>query len=132
MSGYAIVLTTDELETVTATSTIASMAAASDVPVDVFVTMNGLLAFESEVVENADFNVGPVGRAMLDCEGAEVPLFTEQLRDAKELGELSVYACTMAMDLLGHDLDDYVDVFDGELGVAGFLNEAEDKQIIFA
>lgn len=132
MTGYAIVLTTDELEKVTATSIIASVAAASDIPVDVFVTMNGLLAFERDAVEAGDFNAGPVGQAMLEGDAGEVPLYTDQLSDAKELGPLSIYACTMAMDVMGHELDDYVDVFDGELGVAGFLGKAEDKQVIFA
>lgn len=131
MTGYAIVVATDELEKLTAVSIIGSVAAASDIPVDVFVTMNGLLAFERETVKSGDFNAGPVGHAMMNSEAGEVPLFTDQLQDAKEIGSLSVYACSMAMDMMGQTLDDYVDVFDEELGVAGFLNRAADKQVIF-
>jgi peroxiredoxin family protein len=131
MTGYAIVLASDELEKLTAVSTIGSVAAASDVPVEVFVTMNALRAFEHETVETRDFETGAVGQAMLTREDVSVPLFTEQLRDAKAIGDLSIYACSMAMDLTGRTLDDYVDVFDGELGVAGFLDHASDKQVIF-
>jgi len=131
MTGYAIVLASGELEKLTAASTIASIAAASDVPVDVFVTMNALTAFEHETVETGAFQTGPVGQAMLESEETEIPLFTEQFRDAKALGPLSLYACTMAMDLMGRTLDDYVDVFDDTLGVAGFLSHAEDKQVVF-
>lgn len=132
MNGYAIVLASGELERVQAVSMIGSIAAASDVPVQVFVTMNGLSAFEQDRVERGEFQVaGPAGEAMLDTGGDQVPLFTEQLERAKSLGPLEVYACEMVMDLMDTDLDDYVDVFDDTLGVAGFLNEAADKQVLF-
>ena len=132
MSGYAIVLASSELERIQAVSMIGSIAASSDTSVEVFVTMNGLTAFESERVEGGDFDVaGPVGQAMLSSEGDEMPLFTEQLAQAKELGPLSVYACSMAMDVMETELDDYVDVFDEKLGVAGFLSHARDKQVVF-
>ncbi|WP_302081512.1 DsrE/DsrF/DrsH-like family protein [Salinibaculum rarum] len=132
MSGYAIVVASSELERIQAVSMIGSIAASSDTPVEVFVTMNGLTAFNRDRVESGDFDVGgPVGQAMLSSEGDEMPIFTEQLAQAKELGPLSVYACSMAMDVMGTELDDYVDVFDEELGVAGFLSRARDKQVLF-
>ena len=132
MEGYAVVLSSGELERIQAVSMISSIAASSDIPVQVFVTMNGLVAFEQERVDNGDFDVaGPAGEAMLESEGDDVPLFTEQLSRAKNIGPLEVYACEMVMDLTDSDIDDYVDVFDDTLGVAGFLNRAEDKQVLF-
>jgi peroxiredoxin family protein len=131
MGGYAFVLASRDLARVQAVSTIASVAAASDVPVEVFVTMDGLLPFEKDTVESGDFDAGPVGHAMLTSEDAEVPLFTEQFAQAQEIGSLRLYACEMAMDLLDTDLDDYADVFDDSLGVSGFLNRAADKQVVF-
>lgn len=131
MTGYAIVIATDEFEKITAASVISSIAAASDIPVEIFVTMNGLKAFERETVETKEFNTGKLGAAMLENEDAEVPLFTEQFEDAKAIGDMNLYACTMAMDMWGKTLDDYVDLFDDELGVSGFLNKAADKQVIF-
>ena len=131
MTGYAVVLASEEFERVQAVSMIASVAASSDVPVEVFVTMNGLNAFETETVENMDFEGGRVAEAMMAAEDNQSPLFTEQLEKAKAIGPLSVYACEMAMDVLGNDIDDYVEVFDDTLGVSGFLNRAQDKQIIF-
>ncbi|MFC7044577.1 DsrE/DsrF/DrsH-like family protein [Halobacteriaceae archaeon GCM10025711] len=129
--GYAIVLASEELERVQAVSIIASVAAVSDIPVEVFVTMGGLLPFEKDRVESGDFNAGSVGQAMMTAEDVDVPLFTEQFQQAKELGDMHIYACTMAMDLMGKELDDYVDLFDGELGVSGFLQKAADKQVMF-
>lgn len=131
MTGYAVVLASEELERVQAVSMIASVAASSDIPVEVFVTMNGLNAFEKTNIENMDFEGGRVAKAMMDVEDVQVPLFTEQMEKAKAIGPLSVYACELAMDLLGNDLDDYADVFDDKLGVSGFLNRAKDKQVIF-
>ncbi|MFB6161705.1 MAG: hypothetical protein ABEJ61_11120 [Haloferacaceae archaeon] len=131
MTGYAVVLASGKLERLQAVGNIASIAASSDVPVAVFATMDGLEAFDRERVEARDFEMGPVGRAMMEAEGMDVPLFHDSLARAKELGPLEVYACELSMDALGKSLDEYVDAFDGVLGVSGFLNEAEDKQVIF-
>ncbi|EFW93781.1 hypothetical protein ZOD2009_01520 [Haladaptatus paucihalophilus DX253] len=131
MNGYAIVLASEDIEKIQAASMIGSIAAASDIPVEVFVTMNALNAFETETVERNDFKGGRVAEAMMSASDVQVPLFTDQLEQAKDLGPMTVYACTMAMDLLGNTLDDYVDVFDDELGVAGFLERAQDKNVIF-
>jgi len=131
MTGYAIVLASRELSRVQAVSTIASVAAASEIPVQIFATMDGLLPFERETVESGDFDVGPVGARMLEAEDMDMPMFYEQFAQAKAIGDIELYACEMAMDLLDSDLDDYVDVFDDSLGVAGFLNRAQDKQVVF-
>lgn len=129
--GYVIILCSEELEKLQAASMIAAIAAASDEPVEIFVTMGALTAFEKETVEKKTFVGGRVATAMLTSESTKVPLFTDQLMQARELGPLKMYACTMAMDLLDRELDDYVDVFDDVLGVSGFLKKARGKEIIF-
>jgi len=131
MNGFAIVLASEELERVQAVSIISSVAAASEIPVDIFVTMNGFRPFEREVVENTDFAGGRAAEAMMNAEDVDVPLFTEQLEQAKSLGPLSIHACEMTMDLMDKELEDFVDLFDGKLGVSGFISAAEDKQVIF-
>ncbi|MEF8775880.1 MAG: hypothetical protein V5A43_05185 [Haloarculaceae archaeon] len=131
MTGYAIVLASGRLERLQAVANIASIAAASDVPVDVFATMDGLEAFDSETVANGAFEMGPIGEAMLNAEEVDMALFTENFSRAKEIGDITLYACELSMDLLGKDLDQYADVFDDTLGVSGFLNAARDKQVIF-
>ncbi|MEF8840394.1 MAG: hypothetical protein V5A62_02045 [Haloarculaceae archaeon] len=131
MPGYAIVLASGKLERLQAVGNIASIAAASEIPVDVFATMDGLEAFDRDVIEGMDFEMGPVGRAMMESEDMDMALFDENLARAKELGPISIYACELSMDALDKDLDDYADVFDDVLGVAGFLGHAEDKQVMF-
>lgn len=131
MTGYAIVLASGKLERLQAVGNIAAIAAASEMPVAVFATMDGLEAFDQETVDTMDFEMSDVGRAMMEAEGMDVALFTENIARAKELGPLQAYACELSMDALGKSLDDYVDVFDDVLGVSGFLRHAEDKQVIF-
>lgn len=131
MTGYAIVLASGQLERLQAVANIASIAAASDIPVDVFATMDGLEAFDIETVESGDFEMGAVAKAMMDSEKGEMPLFTDSLEQAKEIGPIALYACELSMDLLDRTLDDYVDLFDDVLGVSGFLTHAQDKQVVF-
>jgi peroxiredoxin family protein len=131
MTGYAIVLASGKFERLQAVSNIAAIAAASDIPVDVFATMDGLEAFDRDVVAGMDFEMSAVGRAMLEAEHMDMSLFSENLARAKELGPIHVYACELSMDALGKDLDAYEDVFDDVLGVSGFLTHAADKQVMF-
>jgi len=131
MTGYAIVLASGELERLQAVANIASVAAASDIPIDVFASMDGLEAFDAETVESKSFEGGKIAQAMMESTDVQVPLFTESLGQAKDIGPLSMYACELSMDLLGKSIDDYVDLFDDVLGVSGFLTKAQDKQVIF-
>ena len=124
MPGYAIVLASGKLERIQAVSNIAAIAAASDVPVDVFATMDGLEAFDEETVANVDFEMGPIGRGMLEAEGNQMSLFTENFERARDLGDIQLFACELSMDMLGKDLEEYVDLFDDVLGVSGFLGRA--------
>lgn len=129
--GYVIILCSEELEKLQAASMIASVAVASSESVQIFVTMSALEAFEKHTVEKKAFRGGSVASALLGSEETKVPLFTEQIKQAKQLGDMKVYACTMAMELFGRTIDDYVDVFDEELGVSGFLKRAKGHEMMF-
>jgi peroxiredoxin family protein len=131
MSGYAIVLASGKLERLQAVSNIASVAGASDVPVSIFATMDGLEAFDVETIEELDFEMGAVAQAMMESDQGEMPMFYESLGQAKEIGPVEMYACELSMDLLEKDMDDYADLFDDVLGVSGFLTMAQDKQVMF-
>jgi peroxiredoxin family protein len=131
MTGYAIVLASGKLERLQAVGNIASIAAASEIPIDVFATMDGLEAFDEDRVATMDYEMGPIGEAMLANEGDEMALFTENISRAKDLGPIEVFACELSIDMLDKELVNYVDVFDDVLGVAGFLKRAKDKQVMF-
>ncbi len=123
----AIVLASGELEKVQAASIIASTAATLG-EVLMFATMDGLMAFKKDVVENKAWKAGELGKGMLQ---ANVPLFIDVLKQAKEVGNLKVYACGMVMDMLGLKKEDFVDVFDDVIGVTAFLDMIEDAKVLF-
>ncbi|MET1124872.1 MAG: DsrE/DsrF/DrsH-like family protein [Archaeoglobaceae archaeon] len=123
----AIVLASGELEKVQAASIIASTAATLG-EVMLFATMDGLMAFKKDVVENKAWKAGELGKGMLE---ANAPLFIDILRQAKEMGNLKIYACGMIMDMLKLKLDDFVDVFDDVIGVTKFLSMIEDAKVLF-
>ncbi len=55
----------------------------------------------------------------------------ETLRQAKELGEVEILACTNSLELLGIDAMDLDPIVDGAGGIATFLLKAEDGPIVF-
>ena len=124
-------LASGKLERLQAVANIASVAGASDIPIEVFATMDGLEAFDVETIESGDFEMGAVAEAMMASEKGTMPLFYESMGQAKEIGPVSMYACELSMDLLDKEMDDYADLFDDVLGVSGFLTMAEDKQVMF-
>ncbi len=128
MGKLAIVLASGELEKVQAASIIASVASTLGNEVIVFATMDGLLAFKKDVVEKKAWKMGELGKGMIE---KNAPLFIDTLKQAKELGNLKLYACGMIMDMLGLSLDEFVDVFDGVVGVSEFLGMVEDAKVLF-
>jgi len=123
----AIVLASGELEKVQAASIIASTAPTLG-EVLFFATMDGLMAFRKDIVEKRAWKAGELGKGMLE---ANAPLFIDLLKQAKEVGNLKMYACGMIMDMLKMSLDDFVDVFDDVIGVTKFLEMVEDAKILF-
>jgi peroxiredoxin family protein len=123
----AIVLASGELEKIQAASIIASVASSFD-EVMIFATMDGLMAFKKDVVENKAWKAGELGKGMLQ---ANVPLFIDTLKQAKEVGNLKIFACGMVMDMLGLKKEDFVDIFDDVLGVTAFLQMVEDAKVLF-
>ncbi len=52
-------------------------------------------------------------------------------RQGKELGDLKLWACSMALDVKGWELSALEDgLFDGALGLTKFLSDAENGQFI--
>ncbi len=129
MGKLAIVLASGELEKIQAASIIASVASTLGNEVIVFATMDGLMAFKKDVVEKKAWKTaGELGKGMLES-GA--PLFIDTFRQAKEVGNLKMYACGMVMDMLKLKIDDFVDIFDDVVGVSAFLGMVEDAQVLF-
>ena len=55
----------------------------------------------------------------------------ETLRQAKELGDVDIQACSLSMDVLNLEEDDLDPLVDGVEGVTAFYLNAGEGQIVF-
>ena len=63
-------------------------------------------------------------------ESRKAPRFEDLFRQAVELGDAKIYACSMAMDLLRVGEDDLAEHLAGALGLTKFLSDAEAGQLL--
>lgn len=128
MDKLAVLLVSGDLEKIQAGAMIASVAAQMEREVTVFVSMDALLAFKKETVESKNFKTsGEVGRAIIE---KNAPPFVELLRMGREMGNMKIFACSMVLDMFNLKLEDLVDIFDKQMGVAAFVNKTEGSQVM--
>ncbi|MDR6121659.1 peroxiredoxin family protein [Bacillus sp. SLBN-46] len=125
--SLAVILVSEDLEKLHAGSLVGSVASMSGMQVNVFVTMNALKPFLKSSFEKEDFMAGTVGKELL---AKKVPLFDSLLANGKEVGDLHIYGCAMAMDVMGWEKEDMIDVFDDIIGVTAFLGMAQNAQLV--
>ena len=123
-----IMLCSGEHEKVQMAAMIASVGAVSERPVEVFVSMNAILTFAKNVPNEFRYHGGPFSNLLKEKHAPDaITLF----RQGKELGDLKLWACSMALDVKGWDLSELVDgLFDGTLGLTKFLSDAENGQFV--
>lgn len=127
-SPLFILVCSGEHEKVQMAAMTASVAAVSERPVSMFVSMNAMFVFERDVSAETRYQGG---RMSVHLKERQAPDTIDLLRTAKDLGDLTVHACSMALDVLGWEMDSLVDgVFDGPLGLTKFLSDAEAGQLI--
>ncbi len=124
--------TDDKLESA---AIMAAGAAALGSRVNVLLQFWGLDAFRADRID-ADHGLlqeaGEAGAAAVRerTPGGRLP-WAETLRQAKELGEVEIQACTNSLDLLGLDAAQLDPLVDGACGIATFLINAEGGPIVF-
>ena len=109
-------------------SMLASVAAVSERPVHVFVSMGAIKAFDKTLDGAARYAEGPFTQELTEKNAPDpVVLFGQ----GKMLGDMSMHACSMVLDVLGWEEDRLTeDLFDGQMGLTKFLSDAEDGQLI--
>ena len=114
---------------------LAGGAAALGKPVKILLQYWALEAFRADRIK-ADHGLvaeaGDAGRAALDAHaksgGAH---WSDTMRTAKEIGEIDIQACSLSMDVLKLKQADLDSLVDGVEGVAAFLINAGEGQILF-
>ena len=123
-----LLLTSGDHEQIQMGAMMASVAAVSERPVQVFVSMNAFLVFRKDLSEDERYRGGEFSKMM---RAKNAPDALTLFGQGKELGDLTMYACSMALDVSGLEIDDLVDgLFDGPLGLTKFLSDAEDGDLV--
>ena len=126
MSKISIVCVSGSHEKLQMAAMIASVAAATGSEVAVVFSMNSMTYFVKGQSDNppAEGEFGP----LLSQKG--VPPFKQLFQHAVEFGDARLLPCSMVMDLLKITEDDLEPGFGPPTGLASFLSESEDGQLI--
>lgn len=116
-----------------AASILTTGAAAMGMEVEVFLTTWGLEAFRKDNYQtnmrvSKDFeDFAPL---MLEqMQAKKVPSWMDNLKGAKEIGDVKIYACSMTMELFNMKLADLESIVDDVTGVATFVERAKEGRI---
>jgi peroxiredoxin family protein len=131
----SIVLFSGTDDKLNAAAVLVAGAAALGRPVKVFLQYWALDAFRADRID-ADHGLaaeaGEAGRAAIEvATRAGHARWTDNLRAAKELGEVDIQACSLSMEILKIKKEDLDPLVDGVAGVASFYINAGEGQIIF-
>ncbi len=128
MSGMPlfVVLSSGEHEKIQMAGMIASIAAVSERPVQVFVSMNAMFAFRKD--SQGQFQGGEFSKLLTE-KNAPDPI--QLFQQGKMLGDMKIVPCSMAMDITGWPQNEFVeDLFDPPVGLTKFLADAESGQLV--
>ena len=127
MNGsLALVLFSGTDDKLNAAAVLAAGAAAMGRKVQVLIQYWTLDAFRADRIQK-DHGVAPEAGA----EGAELVQrhdgqhWSETFRQAKEIGEVGINACSLSMEILGITVDDLDPLVDGQEGVAAFFLDVD-------
>ncbi len=128
----SLVLFSGTDDKLTAAAVLAVGASAMGRPVNVFLQYYALDAFRAGHV-GADHALSP--EATLEqapaVRGHRGQHWSELLKQAKEVGEVSIQACALSMDMFRLRPSDLDPLVDGVEGVAAFMASASDGQVVF-
>jgi peroxiredoxin family protein len=118
-----------------AAAVLTAGAAALGRPVHIFLQYWALEAFRKDHID-ADHGLAPeagaAGRkAVDDLRAAGQSSWAETMRQAKDLGEVDIQACSLSMDLLHLEESDLDPLVDGVEGVTAFYLATGSGQIVF-
>ncbi len=124
--------TDDKLQ---AAAVMTAGAAALGRPVNIFLQYWALDAFRAgrtDLDHGLAPEAGPAGRIAVDAlRAAGQASWAETLRQAKDLGEVDIEACSLSMDLLHLDESDLDPLVNGVEGVTAFWLAAGDGPVVF-
>jgi peroxiredoxin family protein len=131
--SLSLVLFSGTADKLHAAATLVGGAAAMGRPVNVLLQYWALDAFRTEHIgddHGLAFDAMAAGSSRPVKGAAAIP-WLDTFRMAKELGEVSIQACSGSLETLGLEADGLDPLVDGPCGIASFLMAAEDGQLLF-
>ena len=120
----SIVVVSGSLERLQMAAMMASAGAVSGNEVTVFLSMNALQYFRHGAAAPAAEDA--FGELLVEH---KAPGFKQLFQQAAELGDAAIHPCSMAMGMLGVQLDELDPWLKGPLGLSKFLSDAEGAQV---
>ncbi len=125
-STFSMVLFSGTDDKLNAAAVLTAGAAAMGRKVNVFLQYWALDAFRADRIHK-DHGVapeaGPEGAEAYQRHGGQH--WSEILRQAKEIGEVRIHACSLSMEMFGLAVEDLDPLVDGQEGVASFFMDAD-------
>lgn len=131
----SLIVFSGQLDKLMPVGILASGAAAAGYEVNVFFTFWGLNAIRQDMLQknmviSKEFEqYGPM--MMQQMQKMNFPPWYQLLEQAKEVGEVKVFACSTTMEFFGIKKDNLANFVDDIVGVATFLDRAEGGTTLF-
>lgn len=130
----AITVFSGAVDRLTGLSALVGGAVASDIEVDIFLHLWAVYAMRKDVIEkNMEFsefeNLKP--KVVEGLTKIKAPSWIDMLREAKKVGTVRIYVCSLALQIWGITKNDLVDVVDDVMGAAEFLDLSTKANITY-
>ncbi len=128
----SLVLFSGTDDKLSAAAVLAVGAAAMGRPVNLFLQYYAVDAFRSDRIA-ADHGLSPEATSTQRSIVTRHPgqHWSELLRQAKDVGEVTIHACALSMEMFGLHKDDLDPLVDDVEGVAAFMSDATSGPITF-
>ncbi|MCE4602060.1 MAG: DsrE/DsrF/DrsH-like family protein [Desulfurococcales archaeon] len=131
--GLAIIMFSGEAEKFIPLAVLTQTAANLGVPIRIFVTGYALPYFTKNKPQprfTREFE-DMVPALLEGMKKLNMPQWYDILKEAKEVGDVKVYVCSLMAEVMGLKREDLDPIVDDMVGAAFFMTSAEGYQVIF-
>ncbi len=131
MTKISIIMFSGTADKLMPVGVLASAAAGLGYEVEIFATFWGLLALKKDAPQpDVSKDYGPMAEMFKKImQEKNMPSFIDLLRQAKEIGNVKIYACAQTFDMMGLKKEDLVDIVDDVIGAMEYLEKSKDADI---
>lgn len=127
MAELNLMVLSGDYSKIHAAAMVSMVAGSLGQTVDIFVSMEALPAFHIDETMRNTIAKGPVAQDIVQRAHGD---YLELFEQAKEMGEVHLYACSLVADVKEWTLADLSPLFDDMMGVTGFLGKASEGRAL--